>query len=116
MALPDRPGEDIVRLMLFCAGAGMGLLATIVPAFAHAPILYCYVEDDTHILCEAGYSDGSSALGQEIRVSNLEGRVLLVDKFGDDNTFTFETPDEPYQVEFIGDPGHLATVYSDDIE
>jgi hypothetical protein len=91
-------------------------LLSAVPAWAHSPILACFHETDTAIVCEAGYSDGASAEGGDIRVLDGNQRLLIEGKFGADNTYTFERPDAAvFQVDFIGDTTHMVTVFDDEI-
>lgn len=99
------------------AAAAMGAwLLSALPVLAHSPILACFYETDTSIVCEAGYSDGASAEGGDIRVLDGNQRLLIEGKFGADNTFTFERPDAAvFQVDFIGDTTHMVTIFDDEI-
>lgn len=97
---------------------GLALAAAVAaPALAHAPILDCFDNGDDTITCEAGYSDGSSAAGQTIRVRDIDHKLVFEAEFDEDGSYTFDRPDSPeFHIEFIGDDAHAATVYSTDIE
>jgi hypothetical protein len=97
----------------------IGLLAVVAvagPASAHSPLLSCFRNTDMTITCEAGYSDGAAATGQAIQVIDLAQRIVLEDVFGTNSDFTFTPPQDPgFQVVFIGDTAHIATVLDDEI-
>lgn len=98
------------------AAAIGGWLLSAATAWAHSPLLACFYETDTTIVCEAGYSDGASAEGGDIRVLDGNQRLLIEGKFGPDSTYTFARPDAPvFQVDFIGDTTHMVTVFDDEI-
>lgn len=48
-------------------------------AFAHTPLCSCYDNGDETIICEGGFSDGSSAAGVRRRVEKKSGGVLIQD-------------------------------------
>lgn len=82
---------------------------------AHAPLFDCFNEDDNTVVCEAGFSDGASAEGIEIRLLNAQGRVLEQKELGKDGSVTFKRPDEEFSVVFSAGEGHVITVIGDDI-
>ncbi len=90
--------------------------------FAHAPILLCYDNGDGTITCEAGFSDGSSAKGNEIRVENPKEKdpkkkVLIKGKIDKNGEFTFKKPSiKEFIVIFDAGPGHIVKVKSTDIK
>jgi hypothetical protein len=88
---------------------------SILPAFAHAALLSCYDNEDGTIDCEAGYSDGASAAGQELLVRRNDQRLLYEFTFDQTGLVTFDKPAEDFVVEFHGDAAHVVTVYGDDI-
>jgi len=115
----------VARRSLLCALAGghagrtavfLALwLASPSAVFAHDPILSCFENKTGAITCEAGYSDGAPSAGQAIRVSQTNKRLILENKFGKDSSFTFQKPDVPFIVEFVGDSSHRATFDSEDL-
>ncbi|EJM21740.1 hypothetical protein PMI21_00466 [Pseudomonas sp. GM18] len=92
-----------------------GALLFCQAAFAHAPVLDCYIEHDDLVKCEAGYTDGSSAAGRKIHVQDTSNKLLLEGSLGQDNTFTFQPPAGNYSVVFLGGDNHDATIQSSDI-
>lgn len=84
-------------------------------AFAHGPVLDCYIEHDDWVKCEAGFTDGSSAAGRKIQVRNLSNKVLREGEVGQDNTYTFQAPADTYSVIFLGGEGHETIIQSSDI-
>lgn len=88
--------------------------AIATPAFAHAPILDCYVEDGT-VKCEAGFSDGVSAAGRRILILDANHRLVLEGVLDENGTFTFRPPAGEYHVVFQGGENHEVTLYSTDI-
>jgi hypothetical protein len=92
-----------------------GALLFCQAAFAHAPVLDCYIEHDDLVKCEAGYTDGSSAAGRKIHVQDTSNKLLLEGSLGQDNTFTFQPPTGNYSVVFLGGDNHDATIQSSDI-
>ena len=84
-------------------------------ALAHAPVFDCYIERDDRVKCEAGYTDGSSAVGRKVQVRDTRDKVVLEGSIGQDNTFTFQAPAENYSVVFLGGDAHDATLQSSDI-
>ena len=94
------------------------LLLTVLGASsaeAHTPLFDCFEEDEAMIVCEAGFSDGASAEGIDVRVLNAQGRVLQQDKIGTDGSVHFDRPDEEYSVMFMAGEEHNITVIGDDI-
>lgn len=90
-------------------------LAIAWPAAAHTPLFDCFADQDVTITCEAGFSDGGSAEGIEVRVVNLQGKVLAQDRIGPDNSVTFKRPEEDFSVVFAAGEGHEIRVFGEDI-
>ena len=84
-------------------------------AFAHTPLCSCSDEGDGTILCEGGFSDGSSAAGVKIKVVDSEGKVLMEGVMNEDSEFTFKKPEGPYNVIFDAGPGHEVEVPGEEI-
>ena len=80
-------------------------------AWAHAPLLDCYVEAE-QIKCEAGFSDGTGAEGRKIMVLDAANKLLLQGVLDKTGTFMFKPPAGEYHVTFEGGEGHSVTLYS----
>jgi formylmethanofuran dehydrogenase subunit A len=92
----------------------LGLFLTSV-SYAHTPLCSCSDEGDGTILCEGGFSDGSSAAGVKMKVVDASGKTLVEGKMNEDSEFTFKKPNVPYTVIFDAGPGHVVKVPSKDI-
>ncbi len=101
----------IITLIVISA-LGM-LLPSLV--LAHTPLCSCYDGGDGTVVCEGGFSDGSSAAGVEIRVKDKKGNVLIKGKMDEFSEFTFDKPSGPYTVEFDAGPGHVVEIDSKNI-
>ena len=93
-------------------------LAPIVSA--HTPLCSCYEEENEDgtisIICEGGFSDGSSGAGVKMLVVEKEGRlIILKGKMNEDSEFTFKKPDVPYIVLYDAGPGHVVEVDCENI-
>ena len=99
---------------LFALSA-VGLFALAGTALAHTPICACYDNGDGTVLCEGGFSDGSSASGVALLVYDAEGALILEGKMSEDSEFEFEKPDGDYRVVFDAGPGHEVEIDGKDI-
>lgn len=79
-------------------------------ASAHGPVFDCYNEHDDWVKCEAGYTDGSSAVGRKIHVQDTSNKVLLEGTVDQDNSFTFQPPVGAYSVGVAEPPSSLARI------
>ena len=84
--------------------------------YAHSPLCDCFDNGDGSVTCEGGFSDGASADGVDIRVLDLQDKVLLAGKMDSSSSYTFNVPADEYYVVFDAGKGHLVTIYSGDIE
>ncbi|SDH82237.1 hypothetical protein [Roseospirillum parvum] len=91
---------------------GVGFAA---PVAAHTPLAACYDMGDGTVLCEGGFSDGSSAAGVPIRVMDGSGAVLIEGKMSDNSEFEFEKPDGEFNVMFDAGEGHQIEIPGSDI-
>jgi hypothetical protein len=98
-------GEKMMRnlfaLMSFCA-----VVFFAAQSFAHTPLCSCYDAGDGQIICEGGFSDGSSASGVEMRVEDKNGKVIVKGKMDEFSEFLFTRPMKDYVVIFNAGPGH----------
>lgn len=93
----------------------LGFLMLAGTASAHTPICACYDEGDGTILCEGGFSDGSSAAGVALKVLDADDNILLEGKMSEDSEFEFEKPKVEYKVLFDAGEGHKITINGNDI-
>ena len=93
----------------------LGLLCLSISAFAHTALLNCYLDGDK-VICEGGFSDGSSAAGVKLIVRDGQKKILIDAKLDDQGTYEFQKPEDDYEVEFNAGPGHQVIVDGKDIE
>ncbi|MBK5930777.1 hypothetical protein CCR82_09650 [Halochromatium salexigens] len=84
-------------------------------AIAHTPLCSCYDNGDGTVLCEGGFSDGSSAAGVGIRVLDADENVVLEGEMNEYSEFEFDKPDGDYKVVFDAGPGHGVEIAGSDI-
>ena len=84
-------------------------------ALAHTPLFSCYDFGDDTVLCEGGFSDGSSAKGTEILIIDGSGKELIKSKLNADSEIEFDKPSGEYKVLFNGGPGHSIEINGKDI-
>lgn len=103
-----------LRLM---ASAASVLVLTLVTAtaFAHTPLCSCYDNGDGTVLCEGGFSDGSSAAGVGIRVLDANDNVVIQGEMSEYSEFEFDKPNGDYKVVFDAGPGHDIEIAGSDI-
>ncbi|WP_027184703.1 hypothetical protein [Desulfovibrio inopinatus] len=92
------------------------MMLTASLAFAHTPLCSCFDNGDGTILCEGGFSDGSSASGVMMTVKNASGTVLNEGKMSEISEFTFDKPQGDYTVMFNAGEGHLIEIHGSDIK
>lgn len=90
------------------------LVLSAAPALAHAPVLDCFVEKEA-VKCEAGFSDGTSAVGRKILVLDATNRLVQEGTLDGEGVFVFKPPAGEYHVVFEGGENHEVTLYSSDI-
>ena len=92
----------------------IGLLAAS-SALAHTPLCSCYDNGDGTVLCEGGFSDGSSASGVGMRVVDGNDNIVLEGAMSEDSEFEFDKPKGAYKVVFDAGPGHEVVIDGSDI-
>lgn len=93
----------------------LAVLCCATPALAHTPLFSCYANGDGTVTCEGGFSDGSSAAGVAIIVSDGAGTVLQKTKLDKFSEVTFDKPQGEYTVRFDAGEGHQIDVKGADI-
>ncbi|MTI17475.1 hypothetical protein E1162_09515 [Rhodobacteraceae bacterium RKSG542] len=102
-------------MKLLGIAAVLGFAVASTSAFAHTPLCSCYDNGDGTVLCEGGFSDGSSASGVGVLVMDANGNTLLEGKMSEDSEFEFDKPDGDYKVVFDAGPGHAVEINGSDI-
>lgn len=99
-----------------CAGVlttiGLSLSSAVS---AHTPLCSCYDMGDGTVLCEGGFSDGSSAAGVAIRIVDDNGSSILEGELSEYSEFEFDKPSGDYTVVFDAGPGHDIEISGKDI-
>ena len=105
-----------MKKTLIVLAAALAFTVLLIPlSYAHTPLGSCSDEGDGTILCEGGFSDGSSAAGVKMKVVDSQGKVLIEGVMNEDSEFTFKKPSGEYTVIFDAGPGHVVKVPSTDI-
>lgn len=97
------------------AAAGALMMLGLGTAQAHTPLFACYDNGDGTVLCEGGFSDGSSAGGVPVKVRDASGAVVVDGEMNANSEFEFTKPDGAYSVLFDGGEGHQIEVPGADI-
>ena len=99
-----------MRILISLAAVSflMGVFATC--GFSHTPLCSCYDNEDGTIICEGGFSNGSSGAGVKMKVVDKEGNTIKEGRMNEDSEFIFDKPDRPYKVLFDAGPGHVVEV------
>jgi hypothetical protein len=109
---PRRSIEEMqTRTLVFLP---MSLLFS-VSVLAHTPQFSCFDEGGGKVICEGGFSDGSSASGADVSVLDGSGKVVLKGKMDANSEFRFTKPKTNYKVMFDAGPGHSVEVLGKDI-
>ncbi|WGV98860.1 hypothetical protein QF117_02550 [Vibrio sp. YMD68] len=82
---------------------------------AHTPLFSCYDNSDGTVLCEGGFSDGSSAAGVAMTVVDASDKELIKSEINEDGEFEFNKPLGDYKVQFNAGPGHSIEISGKDI-
>ncbi|AGT08612.1 hypothetical protein [Paracoccus aminophilus] len=91
------------------------LALSALPAAAHYPFCTCAAKAG-EIICEGGFSDGTSAEGVKLDVISYEEDVLVPAKFDASSKVSFQKPEGEFYVLFDAGPGHIVEVDYQDIE
>ncbi|MFP4483164.1 MAG: hypothetical protein ACLFN0_10320 [Thermovirgaceae bacterium] len=104
------------RVKLVAVLATVLVVAAAGGALAHTPIFSCFLNDDGTVMCEGGFSDGSSAAGVEVLVKDTDGKTLEEGEMDEFGTYVFEEPEVSYVVVMNAGPGHSVEVKSEEIQ
>jgi hypothetical protein len=100
----------LIPVILAC-----GVLLIAGSAFAHTPLCSCFDNGDGTVLCEGGFSDGSSASGVTMLVMDGSGKVLIKGQMSENSDFEFKKPAGDYKVLFDAGEGHKIEIPGSEI-
>ncbi|MCV6590090.1 MAG: hypothetical protein OIF57_13865 [Marinobacterium sp.] len=89
------------------------VLCTSTAAHAHYPTLDCQAATEV-LVCKAGYSDGSSASGETVKVFSYDDELLYHQQTDAHSMVQFTYPQGEFYISF--DPGHDQAAEVDYIE
>ncbi len=84
-------------------------------AQAHSPIFDCFDNGDGTIMCQGGFSDGSSASGVKVSVKNAAGEVVETLTLDSNSELTMKKPEGKYAMELDAGEGHKIEISSENI-
>jgi hypothetical protein len=90
----------------FVLALAFGFFGLNGQSFAHTPLFSCFDNADGTILCEGGFSDGSSAAGVAILVKDGSGKIIHSGELSRNSDIEFDKPEGDYSVMFDGGEGH----------
>ncbi|MGF1718933.1 hypothetical protein L4D20_02665 [Vibrio kyushuensis] len=83
------------------------------PAFAHFPLMSCWLESQ-NVICEAGYSDGSTAVDYAVEMFDYEDNLIAKTMTDKRSIVEFTHPETDFYLVF--DAGHESPVEVDVVE
>lgn len=104
------------RMVITFLIAIMTVLLLAGTAFAHAVFFQCWNNGDGTLSCEGGYTDGSSAAGATVNVTDDGGTLLFSGKLDKAGELRFNKPSGDFTVTLDGGAGHSVIISSKDIK
>ena len=89
------------------------LLVFSPQSYAHFPLMNCYYEE-ANVICQAGYSDGSSAIDYVVKMYDYEDNLIAKSTTDKASKATFSHPNQDFYLIF--DAGHESPVEVDTVE
>ncbi len=84
-------------------------------ALAHSPLFDCFDNGDGTVMCQGGFSDGSSASGVKIHVKGADGKNVEDLVLDANSECTFKKPEGAYSVEMNAGEGHSIVISGENI-
>lgn len=100
-------------LFFLCAMFGF---ADIQGAFAHSALFDCFDNGDGTILCQGGFSDGSSAQGVRIVIKDSDGNTLQEARLDSNSEAVLDKPASAFTILFDGGTGHSIEINGESIQ
>lgn len=97
------------------AFAAVAALALPSMGMAHSPLFDCYDNGDGTIMCQGGFSDGSSASGVNVVVLDASGKVIENITLDANSECMMKKPSGDYSVRFDAGEGHSIEVKGENI-
>lgn len=94
----------------------MTVLLLAGTALAHSVFFQCWNNNDGTLSCEGGYTDGSSAAGATVNVTDANGSLIFTGKLDKSGELKFDKPSGDFSVTLDGGLGHTVTINSKDIK
>ena len=94
----------------------MTILLLVGTVFAHTVFFACWDNGDGTLSCEGGYTDGSSAAGATVNVTDAGGTLLFSGKLDKSGELKFNKPSGDFSVTLDSGPGHSVTIKGKDIK
>ncbi len=91
------------------------MLGVPAMAMAHSPIFDCFDNGDGTIMCQGGFSDGSSASGVKVYVKDAAGKTVQELALDANSEITIKKPEGVYSMELNAGEGHTINVPGDKI-
>lgn len=93
---------------LFLGAALWGAAVFMLPFFCygHSALFDCFDNGDGTILCQGGFSDGSSAQGVHIFIKDRDGNVLQEARLDSNSEVVLDRPQQDFFILFDGGAGH----------
>jgi hypothetical protein len=107
--------SEVFMKSMRCRLLVLALMLLPMVARAHTPLFDCYDNGDETLTCEGGFTDGASAEGVDIRVVDVQGKVLEQGRLDAAGSITFTRPAGEFSVVFSAGSEHSITVLGDDI-
>lgn len=82
-------------------------------AAAHFPLMSCHLAQDK-VICEAGYSDGSTAVDYDVEMYDYDDNLIAKEKTDKRSIAEFTHPETDFYLVF--DAGHESPVEVDIVE
>ena len=91
----------------------IAVAAMALPAQAHFPLMGCWLEKEL-VVCEAGYSDGSTAVDYAVEMFDYDDNLIAKEVTDKRSIVEFIHPNEDFYLVF--DSGHENPVEVDVVE
>lgn len=105
--------RKVMLLFFLCAMFGF---AKVHRAFAHSALFDCFDNGDGTILCQGGFSDGSSAQGVRIVIKDSDGNIFQEARLDSNSEVVLDKPARNFSILFDGGTGHSIEINGESIQ